>query len=174
MDGDDIDSKYIVTDLSVTKTFPSRESIYDSQFKELSIDKKRLRVFQILEYIGFKKSINESIEDLIAQEGLPSDFGKYSHQLIRTQEKIFTRQVLIKNKLETVNLRLKPNLNIIVDYIGDDDMSYVPGLINHGGKRLKTIYSGFCSFKDLFVSLNSILEENIEFSQVLREVIFNN
>ena len=160
---DNTEDKYIVYDISHSRKFKSRHSIYDSQFKEISLHKKREIIYRMLDILGFKKSIVESLDDLIAQEGMSKDVGRYQTKNIENLEEIFTKEIILNDNVEILTLILSNNLNISLNILTKDDMEYVRGLVNDIERKIrkKTIYTGFCSFKDLYLSLNEFISEYI-------------
>jgi len=92
-----INDKWVVTTEDMLKIMPSRIPIYDSHFKETSIERRFDKAYQAIANIRFEPS-------------LASNFG-------RGKEQVFTRSFIIDNQEEEMILRLKPNLIVTIDWI---------------------------------------------------------
>lgn len=92
-----INDKWVVTTEDMLKIMPSRISIYDSHFKETSIDRRFDKAYQAIAKIRFEPS-------------LTSNFG-------RGKEQVFTRSFIIDDQDVEMILRLKPNLIVTIDWI---------------------------------------------------------
>jgi len=92
---DDSENEYFVSSIKFLYEFPSRRSIYDTQFKELDSTEKFKKAYRIIEKLGFTASENNLGE-------------KY--------EQIFTKKIIINDSESLLlNLRLLPNMTVKID-----------------------------------------------------------
>jgi hypothetical protein len=122
--GDDSESEYIVSDITMMENYPSRVPIYDSQFKQLNKYRKFDRVYSVISKLGFNPSVSNLGE-------------KY--------EQVFTRQIDLNNEKSILNLRLQPNLFCRIDYLSSDGlMSPYKGYFEYN-----RIYSSLAHLEDI-------------------------
>ena len=92
-----VQDTWVVTTEDMLKIMPSRIPIYDTHFKETSIDRRFDKAYQAIASIRFEPSLN-------------SNFG-------RGKEQVFIRSFLIEDQNVEMTLRLKPNLVVTIDWI---------------------------------------------------------
>ena len=89
------DTKYQVTDISEFDHHPSRNPIYDSQSREVSISRRFQKIYNIIARLGFSPSTSNLGEKF---------------------EQVFIYDVVIDGDNCCLNLRLQPNLFVKIDY----------------------------------------------------------
>jgi hypothetical protein len=99
--GDDSETDYQVSDITMIENYPSRVPIYDSQFRQCSKLRKFDIVYSIISRLGFSPSV--------------SNLGE-------RYEQVFTREVELNGYKTILNLRLQSNLFCKIDYISSDGL----------------------------------------------------
>jgi hypothetical protein len=98
------EGRYTIVTHQELKSYPSRMSVYDTYFKETNQDRRRDSVYRIISKMGFGPSVNN----------LGHNF-----------EQNFLKDIHISGVHTLMNLRLKPNLLAIIDFIDDETSSKV-------------------------------------------------
>ena len=104
--GDDTDDDYYITD-DILNQYPSRRSIYDTQFRELESSKKFQKVYKILEKLKFESSINNMGE-------------RYEQSFIKHCD-----PKVGDNITSIMSLILKPNMTITLKSLNNNGESLV-------------------------------------------------
>jgi hypothetical protein len=127
------EGKYTVATHQELKSYPSRMTVYDTYFKETNQDRRRDSVYRIISKIGFGPSVNN----------LGHNF-----------EQNFLKDIHISGNHTLMNLRLKPNLLTVIDFIDDETSSIVD------------IFRGFFIPDEVIESL----KVKIDLEHIIREI----
>ena len=130
--GDDSETEYQVTDISMMENYSSRTPIYDSQFKQLNKNRKFDRVYSIISRLGFSPST--------------SNLGE-------NYEQVFTREIEKNNVKVILNLRLQSNFFCKIDYLCEDGVM----TIYKGYFEYKRLYTSLAHLED--VNLKQFLRD---------------
>jgi hypothetical protein len=132
------EGKYTVATHQELKSYPSRMTVYDTYFKETNQDRRRDSVYRIISKMGFGPSVNNLghnfEQNFLKDIHTPTNFVSGNHTLM--------------------NLRLKPNLLTVIDFI-DDETSSIVG-----------IFRGFFIPEQVIESL----KVKIDLEHIIREI----
>ena len=141
--GDDSETEYQVTDISMMENYPSRIPIFDSQFKQLNKNKKFDKVYSVISRLGFSPST--------------SNLGE-------NYEQIFLREIEENGEKRVLNLRLQPNLFCKIDYLSQ-------GRLNNDHPFVMMVYKGYFEYNRVYTCLAHL--EDVNLKQFLRDIVID-